>query len=303
VPRVKEYGVRKLLDSLPTPGRSGAKVEHLLRVPDPTSSAMLAAFVARSKRKVVPFAPGFVRRPSDDPTLPMPLLAEMLRGGRGGEVRLKLYLSMNLIAVRAPHDVTRKPASWAAMLGLPDKSRNGARRVGDAIDWLVDRKLIRAEKQKGGPAKVFLLDQNGSGDPYERPKGLYVNVPVALWQNGWIVTLSQAAVAMWVITKEMQRGQDNEGDPPVWIAPGVARVRYGVSADTWTKGTRELERCGLLRIDRAPQGQEWEWDRLRNTYHLILSHLQDRPDSSPSEVQDRPDSSPPEPTFDWKVFN
>jgi hypothetical protein len=250
-----------------------------VRLPDATSSAMLASFVARSKRKVVPLAPGFVRRPGDYQSLPLPPPADMLRGGRGGDIRLKVYLSMNLIAVRESHDVTRRPSSWVAMLCLPDPNKKGARRVSDAIDWLGGRKLIRAEKRKGGPAQVFLLDQLGRGDPYVRPKGLYVNIPVTLWQNGWIVTLSQAAIALWIITKEMQRGQDGDDDPPVSIAPALARARYGLSDDTRTKGTRELERHGLLRIGRAAQGEEWEWDRLRNTYHLNLARLHDTPGS------------------------
>ncbi len=45
----------------------------------------------------------------------------------------KLYLSMQLIAVRSPYNVTRKAASWAALLSLPDPDVNGARRVNDAI--------------------------------------------------------------------------------------------------------------------------------------------------------------------------
>jgi hypothetical protein len=69
---------------------------------------------------VVPFDIGFVRRPDDDASLAAPPLATMLRGGRGGEVRLKLFLSMQLIAVAHPYDVTRTASYWAHLLSLPE---------------------------------------------------------------------------------------------------------------------------------------------------------------------------------------
>lgn len=195
-------------------------------------------------------------------------------------MRLKLFLSMNLIAARAPHDVTRKPVSWAALLSLADPDVNGARRIRDAINWLEHNKLIRTEKRPGGPPRVFLLSQLGTAGPYLRPSlggARYVNVPVAFWQNGWIVTLSAPAIAMWLITKEMQGGRDSPDE--VWVSPLVAKERYDLSDDTRTKGTRELASHGLLTIGRTKQGDEWRWDRLRNTYWLNLDRLEDVPGS------------------------
>ena len=200
----------------------------------------------------------------------------MVRGGRGGEVRLKLFLSMQLIAVQAPHNIVRRPASWASLLALPDPGVGGARRINDAIKWLGANKLIRLEPKQGGPAEVFLLSQLGDGQPYSRPGGRYVNLPVAFWENDWLVTLSAAATAMWLITCEMQGGKKSEADAP-WISPALAQERYDLSDDTRSKGTRELAAHGLLTIGRTKQGEEWAWDRLRNTYWLNKDRLQDQP--------------------------
>jgi hypothetical protein len=207
----------------------------LTRLPSATSKTMLQSLVTRSKRSVVPFELGFVRRSVDEASLPPPPLARMLRGGRGGEVRLKLYMSIQLIAVSHPYNVTRSASSWAALLSLPDRGVNGARRVNDAIRWLEQHQLIRVERRRGGPPEVINLRQLGTGDPYVRPppRAGYINVPVSFWKNGWIVTLSPAAIAMWLITNEMQHGRNSPDD--VWVSPLIAKERYDLSDDTRTK--------------------------------------------------------------------
>ena len=243
------------------------------RLPDATSKTRLAGIVAQSKRRVVPFERGFFRRSrAQDPPPP---LARLLRGGRGGEVRLKVYMSILLICVKRPHKVTRQPSSWAALLSLDDPHRNGARRVSDAIKWLEANGLIATEPRAGGPAEITLLSQLGAGEPYVRPTPAvgYANVPVELWENGWIVTLSAAALAMLLIITDMQAGKLL----PAWLVPAEARDRYAISADTWTKGTRELADLGLLAIGREPQGDDWIWNRLRNTYALIPERFKDSP--------------------------
>lgn len=241
----------------------------------------LADLVAKSKRKTgVPFNIHFVRR--NDPGLPPPALTTILRGGQGGEVRLKLLMSMHLIAVRSPFDVKPRTASgWARLLSLPDPDVKGARRINDALKWLEAHKLIRTERVPGGPPKVFVLSLSGSGQPYERPVGKerWILVPLSFWQNGWIVTLSASAIAMWLITKEMQGGRKSPSQAP-WVSPQMAKERYALSDDTRTKGTHELEVEGLLTIGRTPQGEDWAYNRLRNTYWLDLDRLEESPSGS-----------------------
>src|SRR5690242_17375576 len=102
---------------------------------------MLDQAVKRSRRSSgIQLPLGFVRNPT---VTGNPPLARMIRGGRGGEVRLKLYLTMILVAVRPPYDIKNVPARvWAEMLDLEDPEGLGARRVSDALQWLAQRHFI-----------------------------------------------------------------------------------------------------------------------------------------------------------------
>src|SRR5688500_8111034 len=83
------------------------------------------SFVARREGKVGP-----------------PPLALLMRGGRGGEVRLKLLLSLLWVGAKPPHDVTFPSRAWAHLIGLADPDTNGARRIREAIDWLTHHRFL-----------------------------------------------------------------------------------------------------------------------------------------------------------------
>jgi hypothetical protein len=142
--------------------------------------------------------------------------------------------------------------SWAAALDLDDPTRNGARRVSDAIDWLAGHKLLVAERRQGAPGTVRLLSQDGSGAPYVRPtpQGRYVRLPLGMWEEGWIVRLSGTALTLLIVLLDLQGGRAT----PQWISPAQARRRYDLSPDTWAKGLRELR---ALRSVRDFAREEW----------------------------------------------
>jgi hypothetical protein len=246
-----------------TAGRSGKKVNGLRPSPSERSLHRLNSLVDRSRRRTgLPLPEAFVRRA--DPDQPPPL-AQFLRGGQGGEVRLKLYLCMSLLAVEDPNEIKHIPArSWAETLDLHDPDRNGARRVNDAIDWLHQHGFLAAERGRGTPGIVRLLSPTGTGEKYARPapNARYVRLPLGVWQEGWIVRLSGSALALLIILLDMQGGRSG----PQSIAPSRARELYDLSADTWTKGTHELREFGLLEISREPQSDVWEPRRICNTY-------------------------------------
>ena len=50
---------------------------------------------------------------------------------------------------------------------------------------------------------------------------------------------------------------------------------YGLSADTWTRARRDLERPNLLEVKRVPQGGEFDYRRMRNLYRIRLEQLGD----------------------------
>lgn len=270
-----------------TPGGPGAKV------PDPLAdetARLLRWVVQRSSRfSGVPFGEGFLRanpRVSSEG----PPVARILRGGRGGEVRLKLYLSLALLAVSPPFDVSHIPArAWAQMLGLDDATTNGARRVNDAINWLADHQFVEAIRGRGSPGSIVVLHQSGSGEKYVRPGNRWVQVPLGFWEHGWIVHLSGSAIALLLILLDLQGGRH----VPQSIKPSEAKDRYGLSPDTWTKGTKELSAFGLVAVGKAPQGEVWDFRRLQNSYWVFADRLGRPPGAEDEEGADPPDRRSP----------
>lgn len=63
------------------------------------------------------------------------------------------------------------------------------------------------------------------------------------------------------------------------------RRAYGLSADTWTKATKELHRYGLLEVRRVPQGGEFAYQRMRNLYKANMERLSETPSIVNSEAE------------------
>ena len=232
------------------------------------SRRMLHRAVDRSQRTSgVQLPLGFLRAVDGDPPL-----ARMLRGGRGGGVRLRLYLCLCLIATEKPYEIRGQvPARvWAELLALPDAERGGARRVADALSWLHAEKLIRLKRVHGSPPQIRLRSATGDGTRYVRPTQRYVSVPLGLWRNEWITQLSPTALALLLALLDLQGGI-SQADAP-W-ASASRRGEYGFSGDTWTRGRRELEAAGLLTVERVVADEGFEWRRLRNTYWIHKERL------------------------------
>ena len=228
----------------------------------------------------------FIARPeASDPSPPM---ARILRGGggRGGATRLKLYLSLLWLARNRNLDrpVFGYPAQQlAALLGLPHPDDAGARRVQEALRWLAKEGFVALDRRPGDVTRVHLLDDAGTGLPYqpagslatraprrsqkEREQHFYVRLDARFWTRGWITALSGAAVAMYLACLYEQRGQP---DDPVWISPRMGRERYDLSDETRNKGLRELTGRGLLDLARrpVPAASFDERFRARNVYML-----------------------------------
>lgn len=231
----------------------------------------LEGAVERAKRKsAVPFPPSFIQSRDETSTPP---LARMIQGGRGGEVRLRVYLTMSLMATRRPFDIRTPPtpAGWSRLLALPPAT--GPRRVSDALTWLGNNNLIQMERRSGATSSIALLDPGGFGGPYVRPSeaGRYVSVPLGFWSNGWILDLSPVATALLLALLDSQGGHRGHR----YIVASRKR-RYGLSSDSWTRGRYELEHHGLLDVKRAPQGSDFDPERMRNAYLVDVARL-DRP--------------------------
>lgn len=210
-------------------------------------------------------------------------------GGRGGQVRVKLYVSMLWICARAPYEVTRSARAWAHLLGLPDPATRGARRIQDALKELQVRRMIQTRNRGGRPTAVTILDEGGEGIAYEPPsdsmqtlskanvgpdspvfqRNRYFRVPTAIWTEGYISRLSGPGFAMLLILLAESRGQAR----PVWFSPAVADKRFRLSESTRRAGLTELRELGLLRTRQQPIGETGrliDFQRRRNVHELTL---------------------------------
>lgn len=234
------------------------------------SAYLLQRAVEKSKRTSgVQLPIGFFRA-SDVQAVPP--VALMLRGGRGGALRIKIYLCVCMVATQAPHIVhPPTPARvWAEMLDLPNPEINGARRVGDALLWLSSRGYVKLQRTVGAPPVIELRSAIGNGKKFTRPIGRYVSIPLGLWRYEWITALSGRGLAVLLDLLDLQGGRAESNPPSMSLRE---RSRYGISQDTWTRGERELMELGLLTVRRAPQGEAFDWRRMRNTYWVHIERL------------------------------
>lgn len=208
-------------------------------------------------------------------------MVQMLRGGRGGSVRLKLYLAIIWIAGgggKAPFDTSIPARAWAELLDLPDPERNGARRVTDAIAWLDARTMIQTVPQPGRPGRIILLHESGGGRPYPGHPGTrddpYIRLPSEFWEYGWAAVLSGTAIAMLLLVLDWG-GEER----PAWISPDMAARHYALSEDSRTAGVAELRRHRLITVGRQLVRPDLGVSRMRNTYAADLDRLREAPGS------------------------
>lgn len=240
----------------------------------------------------------------------VPPMARILRGGRGGEVRLKLELSFLWFAVNPPHDLTFPSRVWATLIGLDDPEGRGTRRVRQAISALAAENLIKVVGQAGRPNKIFLLDEGGNdntyvlpGEAYNKSKGSgqewrhrYIQIPDTLWTNGWVATLSGAALAMLLVLFA-ELGQKDASKTDIWFSPSQAKKIYGLSEDTRSKGLRELRGAGIITARKRSASRDvLDFRRLRNMYRIEFDRFTDM-----AEV--RVGATPPEPLSPSEVIS
>jgi hypothetical protein len=278
--------VAQPVTAAPSPGPPAAKV-HGLREPSDETYQLAARASKRAHARATPVRIRFIERAQAED--PPPPLARLLRGGRGGEVRLKVLLALLWLGSGGDH-VVRFPAhSFAGLLGLPDRYVNGARRVNDALNWLRDHDFIAIQRVPGREPKITLRSELGTGDPYVVPArapknpttgkatadNVYVQLPVSYWTRGWAVKLSGSATAMLLVLLLLERsarGRPAEREleqPGVWVSPDEAVRRFDLSEDTRSRGFGELRRHGLVLVARQPVNADFGWRRVRNVYTLF----------------------------------
>lgn len=256
---------------------------------DERSTALdsLSKAAARSKRhNNVAYSPEFIRTINQVPDIPaaVPPLARLIQGGRGGEVRLKLYLLLTMMATQSPFDIRNPPTprALARTLALPQAS--GPRRINDNMKWLEENHFIETTKRPGQTSMIQLLDLRDAQRKMPDPRGSspYVTIPIEFWTRGWLLDLSPTSIAVLFALAERLGGRK----VPMYLTR-TRRQSYGLSHDTWTRGRNELEETGLLKVSRTPQGDDFDYQRLRNSYWVKLERLNLPRDISEASQTDR----------------
>lgn len=267
----------------PRPDFLGEETERRLA----DSRAVGKELVVRVKGRDAQLRSRFVE--SRDPAAEGTPLVLVMRGGRGGEVRLKILLSLLWVAVQAPHDVDLPARVWAELIGLSGPRVSGARRVNAAFQWLVAAGFLSSERRPGEPTRLFLCEESLVGREYSIPGARiarltqanenwdahrYVKLPKAVWTNGWIAALPGPALAMLLVLLVHGAGRTEE----LWFSPGFADERYRLSEDTRQRGLHDLVLLGLVSVSRRPVSRSrLDVARLRNAYALNMEKLAEPP--------------------------
>lgn len=202
-----------------------------------TPEETLLDLLDRSKRHNVPIRRSFLQLPGP-PKQPGPLAGFV---ERRRPVALDLWLLLHAGAASEPWDVRQPAMSWARMLDLP-QTLSSETTVSRNWSWLELQRLVRSERDHR-VRKVFLLMEDGSGEPFKRPTGQqrgFFKLPYAYFTQRWHKELRLAGKATLLICLAQA--------PTFTLPTEHASGWYGTSADTLQRGLDELRDLGLLKV-------------------------------------------------------
>ena len=221
--------------------RSGAGCEIVVVVERPVATSLETKeeLLRKSQRrsKEVPIRKTFVQRGTR--TSPKPgLLATFVRNH--DELGLDLFLAVHAVASAEPYAVIQPAATMARAMG---PRRIAVPTISKAWSRLEGLKLIKRGQRSGRLATVFVLRDDGSGDPYSHPGAVgsrepYFKLNFAYWLDGLDETLSLPAKAVLLIALSLKDG--------FYLPYEKAKPWYGISAETAESGLRELEKRKVI---------------------------------------------------------
>lgn len=248
--------------------------------------AVACDFEERSKRSSIPVRTAFVRSGLLlDAMQGDPPMATLLRGGRGGFVRIATMLALIWRCSAEPYNTDIKASAIARLWNLPSPDTNGARRVQEALVALADRRLISVERHPGKQSTITLLDDAGTGGSYEspnkayntarrrkvKPAGLlrhnYFKVDANWWKSGQIQQLKGPGLAILLIL--LSEDTPLRRETGIWISPSNFQQRYGLSVDTRKVGLKQLQDLKLISASAQLQQDVFVQNRRRVFYELV----------------------------------
>ncbi len=156
---------------------------------------------------------------------------------------LHLYLMLHCVASGGEFDSALPAMVWARALCKTKTSAEAS--ISRNWSWLESQKLVRSaseDEKKERLRRVYLLAENGSGEPYTHPTNQFFYFPFAFFTDGWSDKLSLAATAVLLIALDQK--------PTFRLAKERASGYYDISADTLQRGVDELRDEGLLHIEQ-----------------------------------------------------
>ncbi len=214
------------------------------------------ALLEQSRRSATPVGNAFVQNPTRGLADRSAPLASFVR--RGDKRGLLALLVLHGAISSGDHE-----NGWSASYPLPvwarafDTTKNAeltsaSTAASKVIKRLVDQQLILRTSGKKRWVKLTLLQPDGSGAPYERPKSGFLQLPHTFWSDRWDEKLSLAAIAMLLVALHEK--------PEFELATERMRAWYGFSPDTAERGFAELRDHGLIswrkRGKKAPLAPE-----------------------------------------------
>lgn len=242
-----------------------------LRIPSTDELSRLKRATSESgRRATVQIGGSFARAEDYTKHAHLPVLFKM------GEVPLKLYLTWVMMTLAGKHELYRDSTAeaMALLLGLdsPENSpAKGTRRVQRATAALADAHYISLTPR---PKRLPLIRVWHPPNPHPP----YITLPLELWSNGWLNVLPAPALAIYTALRLASAGDESR---PFHIRP-YDRDLYGIGDDTWTRGTAQLKRYGLLSVDFATPDDMGVIKRRRNVYQLHTELIKDTRPGAPA---------------------
>ncbi len=214
-----------------------------------TSFETRQAITESSGRGAFPIRRSFLQEKKGRKTIPGPMARLVETSDRSG---LLLYSLAVTKASSAPWDIALPASVWARALDLPNPTSATTRsRISKTWTRLVNLNLL-LRSRRANTAVLTLLKEDGSGKEYTHPgvgrSEPYIQIPHALWLDGpddgtyWFEALKLPALAFLYIARCYKLGQNF----------GLAAERvpdyYGISADTFQRGARQLRNLGLVEV-------------------------------------------------------
>lgn len=172
-------------------------------------------------------------------------------GGRGGQTRVALYLSLLWIGAKGDHSTTRPASFWASLLGLEDPDGRGGRAVRSTWAELEARGFVRTQpgKHPGDVPTVWPLREDGSGEAYTTPTGqagdTYRRIPESFWESllpeG---ALTGAGLAMYLVALRTAGVGQRTND--LTFSRKYVTETFGLGESTRKAGLRNLSDLFIL---------------------------------------------------------